>query len=124
MRILVYENTQDRAKLIKDLLDTYRYRTYLNTDDPPSLESIKNVKPSLLIVNVNNPLHLEFLEKIRRNNKFNRIPIIMISSLNSRDQLSRFPQFCHMDYLVEPFKIKNFRHMVERWVNFRSVYVN
>jgi len=124
MRILVYENTQDRAKLIKDLLDTYRYKTYLNTDSALSLESIKNLKPSLLIVNVNNPLHLELLEKIKRNNQFNRIPLILISNLNSRDILDKFPQFSHVDYLVEPFKIKNFRHLVERWINFRSMYVN
>jgi CheY-like chemotaxis protein len=124
MRILVYENSQDRAKLIKDLLDTYRYKTYLNTDNALSVESIKNLKPSLLIVNVNNPLHLELLEKIKRNKQFKRIPLILISSLNSREILDKFPQFPHMDYLVEPFKIKNFRHMVERWVNFRSMYVN
>lgn len=124
MRILVYENTQDRAKLIKDLLDTYRYKTYLNTDTALSLESIKNLKPALLIVNVNNPLHLELLEKIKRNSQFNRIPLILISNFNSREIFDKFSQFSHVDYLVEPFKIKNFRHLVERWVNFRSMYVN
>ena len=124
MRIMVYENSQDRAKLIKDLLDTYRYKTYVNTDHALSVDSIKNVKPSLLIVNVNNSHHLELLEKIKRNNQFNRIPLILISNLNSREVLEKFSQFPHVDYLVEPFKIKNFRHMVERWVNFRSMYVN
>jgi CheY-like chemotaxis protein len=121
---MVYENSQDRAKLIKDLLNTYRYQTYVNTDHTLSFDSIKNVKPSLLIVNVNNSRHLELLEKIKRNSEFNRIPLILISNLNSREILEKFSQFPHVDYLVEPFKIKNFRHMVERWVNFRSMYVN
>jgi len=124
MRVLVYENTRDRAKLIQDLLSTYRYKTFLNDEGIISLDPIRNFKPSLMIVNVNNPQHIEFLDKIKNNSSYNRIPLILISNLNSREILNKFHQFPHMDYLVEPFKIKNFRHVVERWMNFRSVYVN
>ena len=124
MRVLVYENTRDRAKLIQDLLSTYRYKTFFNDGCTNSLDPIKNFKPSLLIVNVNNPQHIEFLDKIKNNSQYNRIPLILISNFNSREILDKFHQFPHLDYLVEPFKIKNFRHVVERWMNFRSVYVN
>jgi CheY-like chemotaxis protein len=124
MRVMVYENTTDRAKLIQDLLSTYRYKTYLQNGDSTSLDNIKNVKPSLLIINVNNTSHIELLEKIKENDQFNKIPIILISNLNSREILQRYHQLPYVDYLVEPFKIKNFRHLVERWINFRSMYVN
>ncbi len=124
MRVMVYENTSDRAKLIQDLLSTYRYKTYLQNSKSLSLDSIKDVKPSLLIINVNNPSHIELLEEIKENDQFNKIPIILISNMYSRDILKRYHQLPHLDYLVEPFKIKNFRHLVERWINFRSMYVN
>ncbi len=124
MRVLVYENSKDRAKLIQDLLSTYRYKTYFNDGQSISLDPLKNVKPSLLIVNINNQHHIELLEKIKNNSHYNRIPIILISNLNSREILGKFHQFPHVDFLVEPFKIKNFRHMVERWMTFRSMYVN
>ena len=79
MRVLIYENTKDRGKLIQDLLSTYRYKTYLNTDQPLSVDKIHRIKPSLLIININNPSHIELLENLKNNKKTNRIPIILIS---------------------------------------------
>jgi DNA-binding response OmpR family regulator len=124
MRVLVYENTQDRAKLIEDLLNTYRYKIFVNGDQAPSLNHLKDIKPSLLIVNVNNQSHLEFLEKMKSHSQFSKIPVIMLSNINSFETFQKFHQMPHVDYLVEPFKIKNFRHIVERWINFKSLYVN
>ena len=124
MRVLIYENTKDRGKLIQDLLSTYRYKTYLNTDRSLSIDEIDHIKPSLLIININNPSHIELLESLKNNQRTNRIPIILISNLGSSDILKKFDHFPHMDYLVEPFKIKNFRHLVERWITYRSMYVN
>ena len=124
MRVLIFENTRDRGKLIQDLLSTYRYQTYLNTDQVLSLDRIQHIKPSLLIINVNNPSHIELLETLKNDKKSNRIPIILISNPGSNEILKQYNHFPHMDYLVEPFKIKNFRHIVERWITYRSVYVN
>ena len=124
MRVVVYENTQDRAKLIQDLLKTYRYKTFLNTDQPVPPEKIKEIKPTLIIVNVNNPSHVELLENLKNNKYANQVPIILISNLGSRELLDQFHYLPYVDYLVEPFKIKNFRHIVERWITFRSMYIN
>ncbi len=124
MRVVVYENTTDRAKLIRDLLSTYRYKTYLNTDRQISFNEIKDIQPSLMIINVDNPSHIELLEKLQHHNQFKRIPVILISNMKSGEVLRKYDQLDHVDFLVEPFKIKNFRHMVERWITYRSVYVN
>jgi DNA-binding response OmpR family regulator len=124
MRVLVYETTPDRAKLIQELLNTYRYKTYVNHDPSPSLDPLNDLKPTLLIVNVNHKAHLELLEKLRAHPQYNRIPVILLSNMNSFDAIHKFHQLPHVDYLVEPFKIKSFRHIVERWINFKSLYVN
>lgn len=124
MRVLVYENTQDRAKLIEDLLNAYRYKIFVNGDQAPSLNQLKDIKPSLLIVNANNQSHLAFLEKMKSHSQFSKIPVIMLSNINSLETFQKFHQMPYVDYLVEPFKIKNFRHIVERWINFKSLYVN
>jgi DNA-binding response OmpR family regulator len=124
MRVVVYENTQDRAKLIQELLKTYRYKTFLNTDQPLPPEKMKDIKPSLIIVNVNNPSHIKLLDNFKNNKHVHKIPVILISAPGSREILDRFHYLPYVDYLVEPFKIKNFRHIVERWMTFRSMYVN
>jgi CheY-like chemotaxis protein len=123
MRVLVFETSKDRAKLIQDLLESYRYKVHVNYQSP-SLNQIQEIKPSLIIINVNLRSHVELIDKLKENSRFSKIPVILISNFNSQEILDKVHQLPNVDYLVEPFKIKNFRHMVERWVNFRSLYVN
>jgi response regulator RpfG family c-di-GMP phosphodiesterase len=124
MRVLVYETSKDRAKLITDLLSSYRYKVFENYSDTASVKEIQEIKPSLIILNINHRAHVELLEKLKKHSRLSRIPVILISSLNSGEIMEKINQFPHVDFLVEPFKIKNFRHMVERWINFKSLYVN
>ncbi len=123
MRVLVYESSKDRAKLIQDLLVSYRYKVYMNYETPSSLNQIKEVKPSLIIMNVNLRSHVELLEKLKHS-RYSNIPVILISNFNSQEVIQKIHQLPNVDYLAEPFKIKNFRHIVERWITFRSLYVN
>ncbi|GAB4337531.1 MAG: hypothetical protein Kow0037_20430 [Calditrichia bacterium] len=124
MKVLVYETTRDRAKLIQDLLGEYRYKLYINYESSPSLKDIQELKPSLIILNANKREHVAFLETLSQNQALSKIPVILISNKNSRELVEKVTRLPHLDYLVEPFKIKNFRHIVERWVNFKSLYVN
>lgn len=124
MRVLVYETSKDRAKLLQDLLGSYRYKIFVKYNNSVSLKSIQELKPSLIILNVKNRHHVELLDKLKQNARLSKIPVIMISDLNSKEVIEKIHQLPHVDYLVEPFKIKNFRHLVERWINFRSLYVN
>lgn len=124
MKVLVFETSKDRAKLIQDLLGNYRYKIFINYNSSISMSRIQEVKPSLIILNVNLRKHVELLEKLKNHSRLSRIPVILISNNSSREIIEKITQLPHVDYLVEPFKIKNFRHMVERWINFRSLYVN
>ncbi len=123
MRILVLETSKDRAKLIQGLLETYRYQIRFGSGKS-SLSEIRDFRPSLIIMNVNSKENVELLEKLKRHSRLAKIPVILISNFNSREIMDKIQQFQHVDFLVEPFKIKNFRHIVERWVNFRSLYVS
>ncbi len=124
MRVMVYESSKDRAKLIQDLLVSYRYKVYMNYKNSSSIDEVRDVKPSLIIMNGNRRSHIEFLEQIKQDSKYSHIPVILISNLNSTEVADRISELPNVDYLVEPFKIKNFRHIVERWITFRSLYVN
>ena len=126
MKVLILETSRDRAKLIQDLLDDYRYKIYVNYNGESVLNNIRENKPSLIIVNasVKPNSGISILEKIKSDPKFAKIPVIIISNYESPEVITKLRSYPNTDYLVEPFKIKNFRHIVERWVNFRSLYVN
>lgn len=122
MKVLVFDSSMDRAKLIRDLLEDYRYKTVIHNNGGQVLTEVKKEKPSLIIVHSKDS-GIQIMEKIKKDSRFSKIPVIMISSLFSQEVMDRIKKYPNVDFLVEPFKIKNFRHVVERWINFRSLYV-
>jgi DNA-binding response OmpR family regulator len=126
MKVLVFESSEDRAKLIRDLLKDYRYKIHIKSDGSNVLTEIKDKKPSLIIINTNirPESGVKVLDKIKAHPLYAQIPTILISGFYSRELANQIKEYENVDYLVEPFKIKNFRHMVERWINFRSLYVS
>ncbi len=126
MKVLVYETSKDRAKLISDLLEDYRYKIHVNYHGEKALADVKELKPSLIIVNANvrPDSGVDLLDKIKSDPRYEKIPVIFISNFNSSELSEKVNKYPNVDYLVEPFKIKNFRHIVERWINFRSLYVS
>ena len=126
MKVLVFETSKDRAKLISDLLDDYRYKIHINYQGEEALANVQEVKPSLIIVNssMKPDSGVNILDKIKGDPRFSKIPVILISNFNSTEIPTNIKKYANVDYLVEPFKIKNFRHIVERWMTFRSMYIN
>ena len=126
MKVLVCETSKDRAKLISDLLEDYRYKIHVNFKGDEILSDVQDLKPSLIIVNANvkPDSGVSILEKLKADPRYAKIPVIFISNFTSTELPEKVKAFQNVDYLVEPNKKKNFRHIVERWVNFRSLYVN
>ena len=126
MKVLVFESSKDRAKLISDLLVDYRYKIHVNYHGEEILTDIRDHNPSLIIVNANvrPDSGLSIVDRIKKDPRYQKIPVIFISNFTSTELSAKLRRYQNVDYLVEPFKIKNFRHIVERWVNFRSLYVN
>jgi response regulator RpfG family c-di-GMP phosphodiesterase len=126
MKVLVFETSKDRAKLISDLLNDYRYKIQINYGGAKALNDVQEAKPSLIIVNasVRPDSGVSLLDKIKSDPRYSKIPVILISNFESTELPTKIKKYTNVEYLVEPFKIKNFRHIVERWINFRSLYVN
>ena len=126
MKVLILETTKDRAKLIHDLLSDYRYKIQVALEGENAINKIREEKPALIILNANlRPYSgVGILEKIKSDPRYKKIPVILISNFDSSEMANKVKEYPNVDLLKEPFKIKNFRHIVERWINFRSLYVN
>ena len=77
MRVMVFETTKDRAKLIGDLLDSYRYKIFVNYQSDTAMNDVQEVKPSLIILNasIRPDSGISFLQKLKNDPKFAKIPI-------------------------------------------------
>ena len=127
MRVLILESQTDRAQLIKSLIEPYHYKVNICDGSREEID-LKLKEPGLGLVvigpTVNSVTGLDLLEMIKSYPNFESIPIIYIAnnqSIEARKQLNRFR---NTEFILEPFKIKNFKHLIEKWLNFRSLYLN
>ena len=119
MRVLVYETSEDRAKLIRDLLGTYRYKIFHKNGDSTSLTPLQEIKPSLIIMNANCREHVELFEKIKQNSRYSKIPIILISKMDSIEIFKKY-NFTFGVYKIGKGKVRiqlNGKWQLDMWMN-------
>lgn len=122
MKIFICEQDPYRAKLIEDILAIYNYRIVNVNHISDLFRKAHFQRPKVIVVDetfVENSPH-DFFRRLRRDPITAKIPVIFISNrisniANESDQLT--------EVIQEPFKIKNFRHYIDRWTIFRSLHL-
>ena len=78
MKVLVFETSKDRAKLINDLLLDYRYKIHINYHGDQVMTDVRYHQPSLIIVNANvrPDFGIGILDKIKKDPRNAKIPVI------------------------------------------------
>lgn len=125
MKILVCDSQQDRARLIKSLIEQYNYKVRIEKSIEEIETAIAENNLVLIVVGprIESMKGFELLERIKSKTKYWDLPVIFITDtdvVSLREQVNRFK---NVDVIQEPFKIKNFKHLIEKWLNFRSIYV-
>ena len=126
MKIMICEGNIGKAKLLMDLLNVYKFRLIILTENGEFFKKVQSYKPAIIIINK------KFIEKpgeniinqIRSNPVSSKTPIIYISDstdlINKAEELSKDSL---TELIQEPYKIKHLRHYVDRWTTFRSLYI-
>ncbi len=121
MKIFICEQDPYRAKLIQDILGIYNYRIVNVNHISDLFRKAHFQRPKVIVVDetfIENSAH-DFFRRLRKDPITAKIPVIYISNHsnmnNEIDQLT--------EVLQEPFKIKNFRHFIDRWTIFRSLHL-
>ncbi len=121
MKIFICEQDPYRAKLIQDILGIYNYRIVNVNHISDLFRKAHFQRPKVIVVDEtfieNSPR--DFFRRLRRDPITAKIPVIFISNrsniISESDHLT--------EVIQEPFKIKNFRHYIDRWTIFRSLYL-
>ena len=126
MKIMICEQDAQQIKLIKNVLNNYKFKHIIPKKDGDVYNMVVNHKPSIIIFN--EKFHKEIddglLDRLRSNPQTENIPIIYISSkAELKEKLKRFSNDSYVQLLSEPYKLKFFRHSIDRWTTFRSLYV-
>ena len=126
MRVLILESQVDRAQLIKSLIEPYHYKINICDNTEEIDVQLKDPTLGLVVIGptVNSIKGLELLSSIKSQPRMENIPIIYISNNQSIEARRQLNKYKNTEFIMEPFKIKNFKHLVEKWLNFRSLYLN
>jgi len=126
MKIFICEQDPYRAKLIQDILGVYNYKIITVSKYNEFFKEAYNQKPAIIIINDTfaENAGVDMLGRLRKDPLTAKIPVIYISNNSDNDTDIKTNGFDTLTQVVqEPFKIKNFRHYIDRWTTFRSLYV-
>lgn len=107
-KILAIEDNQDIRELITFILKRDGFQISTAADGISGLSLIKETKPDLVLLDVMMPEFsgFEVLDAIRkdRNSKIREVPILMITSKPTIEDVDQALKLGANDYLVKPFR--------------------
>ena len=107
-KILAIEDNQDIRQLIAFILERDGYQVFTAEDGISGLSLIKETKPDLVLLDVMMPEFsgFEVLDAIRKdkNSKVREVPILMITSKSTVEDVDQALELGANGYLVKPFR--------------------
>ena len=107
-KILAIEDNQDIRQLIAFILERDGYQVITAEDGISGLSLIKETKPDLVLLDVMMPEFsgFEVLDAIRKdkNSKVREVPILMITSKSTVEDVDQALELGANGYLVKPFR--------------------
>ncbi len=126
MKVMICNDDTSKVKVLKDLLNGYKFKLITITQGSDFFKQVQNHKPSVIIVNESfaNKSAGDLLKKIRTNPMTSQTGVIFIrDEKDFEDMNEEIISDSMVEWIREPFKIKNLRHYVDRWTTLRSLHV-
>lgn len=108
VKILLIEDEEDIASLIKLQSELTGYKIHVETDGLNGFMAVEREHPDLIILDIMLPglNGLDVCRKIRTNPDYNHIPIIIISAKNEELDIVLGLELGADDYVAKPFSLK------------------
>lgn len=117
--ILVADDSATIRKFVSFSLTTKGYEIIQVSDGMEALEKLPQKEVDLIITDLNMPNvdGYELISTIRSNEEYLDIPIIILSSLSSQEEVSKGLSMGANSYLLKPFDPKRILYEVSKYIN-------
>ncbi|MFI0434881.1 MAG: response regulator transcription factor [Parachlamydiaceae bacterium] len=108
IKILLIEDEEDIASLIKLQGELADYKVHIESDGLNGLIAVERERPDVIVLDIMLPglNGLDVCRKIRSNSDFNSIPIIIISAKSEELDVVLGLELGADDYVAKPFSLK------------------
>ncbi|MDA8230597.1 MAG: response regulator [Magnetospirillum sp.] len=103
--ILVVDDTEMNRDLLERRLRRQGYAVFMAENGKEAIEKVKNYDFDLILLDIMMPVMDGYntLEMLKSSDKYNHIPVIMITAINEMDSVVRCLELGAEDYLPKPF---------------------
>ena len=119
VKILVVDDIPLNVLLVKKMLQPLGFETSEAEDGVVAMEKIAADKPDLVLLDLMMPRMdgFEVLRRLRANADTKSIPVIILSALNSNDDVARGIAMGAEDYITKPIIMDRLQSSVVKQVN-------
>lgn len=102
-KVLIIEDDQFLSELITKKLDEEGFEIVLAVDGEEGWEKVQKEKPDLLLLDLLLPGidGFEIMERMKKDSKLDKIPIIIVSNYGQESKIQRAMNLGAKDYLVK-----------------------
>lgn len=102
-KILLVEDEEIMAELLEKKLSKEGYQVILAKDGEEGLKLIKKEKPDLILLDIIMPKKggFEVMEELQKDEKLNKIPVIVISNSGQPVELNKAKELGAKDWLIK-----------------------
>lgn len=117
--ILVADDSPTIRKFVSISLKVKGFEIIQVADGMPALEILPSEPVDLIITDLNMPNvdGFELIKTIRSNEEYRELPIIILSSLSSNEEIEKGIQCGANAYLLKPFDSKRVLYEVSKFLN-------
>ena len=105
--IVLIDDNEGTTRMVKSRLEANEYKIFAARDGKSGLELIKNIRPSLVLLDIVMPGTggLEVLEFLKGHEEYKDIPVIMVTVKGKDEDIRQALALGADDYMVKPFNI-------------------
>jgi len=108
INILIVDDSSFMRKKLKNILTPRQYNLFLAESGEEGLDILKHTEVHLILLDVelNGMSGLEFLETIKKDNRFSHVPVIAVSGNDSPHIIARLLKQGASDFIKKPFIVE------------------
>lgn len=116
-KILIVDDEKEIVDMLKAHLEANKYQIITAYSGREALEKVK-LKPSLIILDIAMPEMdgLEVLRKIRQEETYKYIPVIMLSGKGESDFIFQAKDCGSTDYIIKPCSLTSLVSLIKRYI--------
>jgi len=106
LKVLTVDDSKTIRMIVKKAFKPYECEIFEAEDGQKGLESVKNEKPDLIVLDITMPVMSgpEMLAKLKSDPDLKDVPVIMLTAESGKENVLEIVKMGVTDYMVKPFK--------------------